>query len=89
MNIALTGGSGFIGSVIAKHVAKQWHSVAALVRETSRRDRIKKYVSKFIRGSHDESNAAAALPENSDVATTNAAITGSFDSSLAKALDLF
>ena len=57
MNIALTGASGFIGSVIAKHAANHGYSVTALVRETSKREHIEPYVSRFVTGTHNNLEA--------------------------------
>lgn len=83
MNIALTGASGFIGSVIAKHATEHGHSVTALVRDSSRRDHIEPYVSKFVVGTHDDSNAVAQLLEGVDVVIHN-----SFDWGALKSGDL-
>jgi len=83
MNIALTGASGFIGSVIAKHAAEHGHSVAALVRESSRRDHIELYVSKFVTGTHDDPSAVEQLLEGADIVIHN-----SFDWEALKSGDL-
>ena len=83
MNIALTGASGFIGSVIAKHAANHGYSVTALVRETSRREHIEPYVSTFITGTHDDSHARKILLEGADIVIHN-----SFDWSALKSRDL-
>ena len=83
MNIALTGASGFIGSVIAKHATEHGHSVAALVRESSRRDHIELYVSKFVTGTHDDPSAVEQLLEGADIVIHN-----SFDWEALKSGDL-
>ncbi len=71
MNVAITGASGFIGSVIAKHACEQGHTVAALVRETSNRSHIEKYVNEFVTGTHDDTTAISTLIENVDVVIHN------------------
>ncbi len=50
MKVALTGGSGFIGSYIARTLHAAGHEVRALVRETSRRDQIEPFVAEFVVG---------------------------------------
>jgi nucleoside-diphosphate-sugar epimerase len=52
MNIALTGISGFIGSVIARQLHEAGHHVTGLVRATSRRDHIEPFVNRFVVGDH-------------------------------------
>ena len=71
MKVALTGASGFIGSVIAKHLSEQGHSVTALVRQTSNRSHIEQYVSQFITGNHDDIESTAALIDDADVVIHN------------------
>lgn len=56
MRVALTGVSGFIGSVIARHVQQAGHSVTGLVRPASRRDHVESYVDRFVVG--DQSDPA-------------------------------
>ncbi|MDP6601258.1 MAG: NAD(P)-dependent oxidoreductase [Phycisphaerales bacterium] len=74
MRIALTGASGFIGSVVAKHAAAAGHEVTALVRPTSRSDHITDVVSRFVEGTHDDPIAIASLLDAAD-----AVIHDSFD----------
>ena len=83
MNIALTGASGFIGSVIAKYAVEHGHSVTALVRETSKREHIEPYVSTFITGTHDDAQARKILIEGADIVIHN-----SFDWDALKSGDL-
>ena len=83
MHIALTGASGFIGSVIAKHAAKHGHTVAALVRESSNRKHIEQYVDEFIVGSHEEQGPQCELLDRADVVIHN-----SFDWDALKSGDL-
>lgn len=71
MHIALTGASGFIGSTIAKFAAQQGYTVTALVRETSNREHIEQYVSKFVIGTHDDNEAITPLIEDADVVIHN------------------
>jgi nucleoside-diphosphate-sugar epimerase len=57
MRIALTGVSGFIGSVTARHLHEGGHSITGLVRATprpSRRDHVQPFVDRFVAGRHDE-----------------------------------
>lgn len=54
MHVALTGASGFIGSRIAHSLHENGHTVAALVRQTSRREHIEPVVSRFIVGALDD-----------------------------------
>jgi dTDP-glucose 4,6-dehydratase len=67
MHIALTGSSGFIGSFIAKKAHEHGHSITALVRESSRRDHIESYISKFVVGTHDDKSAVNQLLDDADV----------------------
>jgi nucleoside-diphosphate-sugar epimerase len=54
MRIALTGVSGFIGSVTARHLHAAGHSITGLVRETSRRDHIQPFVDRFVTGDQSD-----------------------------------
>ena len=40
MKIAITGGTGFLGSALARHFAARGDEVRLIIRSTSRRDRI-------------------------------------------------
>lgn len=66
MHVALTGASGFIGSVTARHLAEAGHEVSALVRETSRRDHIEPFVSRFVVGNQDDRDAWDELLDPAD-----------------------
>jgi nucleoside-diphosphate-sugar epimerase len=50
MRIALTGVSGFIGSVIAKRLVANGHQVTGLIRRSSRRDHIEPVIDRFVFG---------------------------------------
>jgi len=56
MRIALTGVSGFIGSIAAQHLRQAGHLITGLVRKTSRRDHVEKFVDRFVVG--DQSDEA-------------------------------
>ena len=71
MKIALTGASGFIGSVICRHAAEAGHEVTALVRETSRRDHIEAHVARFVTGDHADESAWPALLDGVDAVIHN------------------
>src|SRR6056297_3576782 len=71
MHIALTGASGFIGSAIARHLHEHGHTVAALVRETSRRDHIEPFVDRFVVGNQDDESAWPDLLEGADAVIHN------------------
>lgn len=66
MRIALTGASGFIGSVTARRLHEAGHTVAALVRTTSRRDHIEPYVSTFVVGEQSDESAWPKLLDGAD-----------------------
>jgi nucleoside-diphosphate-sugar epimerase len=63
MHVALTGVSGFIGSVIARHLRGAGHSVTALVRPSSRRDHVEPYVDRFVVGDQADPDAWEGLLE--------------------------
>lgn len=66
MHIALTGASGFIGSVIARALHRAGHSITALVRSTSRRDHIAPCVKRFVTGEQDDESCWPALLEGAN-----------------------
>jgi nucleoside-diphosphate-sugar epimerase len=61
MRVALTGVSGFIGSVIARHLRRAGHSVAGLVRPTSLRAHVEPHVDRFVVGDQADPEAWADL----------------------------
>ncbi len=71
MHVALTGASGFIGSSIARRLADAGHSIAALVRRSSRTDHIKPYVARFVRGEQDDPSCWSELLEAADCVIHN------------------
>ncbi len=73
MRIALTGVSGFIGSVTARHLVEAGHTVTGLVRETSRRDHVEPFVDRFIVGDHADDTCWVALLDGADCVIHNSA----------------
>ncbi|HWB20144.1 MAG TPA: NAD(P)-dependent oxidoreductase [Phycisphaerales bacterium] len=67
MRIALTGASGFIGSVIARRAHAADHQVTALVRPTSRMDHIRPFVDRFVTGQQDDESAWPEFLQDADV----------------------
>ncbi len=72
MRVALTGASGFLGSVIARRLHQDGHAITALVRPTSRRDHIEASVDRFVEGEQDDENAWPALLDGADCVIHNA-----------------
>lgn len=66
MHVALTGISGFIGSVLARRLVEQGHTVTGLVRATSRRDHIEPLARRLVVGEQDDESAWPALLEGAD-----------------------
>ncbi|MGI9014093.1 MAG: NAD-dependent epimerase/dehydratase family protein [Phycisphaerales bacterium] len=71
MRIALTGASGFIGSVVATTLHEAGHHVTGLVRETSRRDHIERVIERFVVGEQADESCWPALLEGNDVVVMN------------------
>lgn len=71
MHIALTGVSGFIGSTIARHLHAAGHTVAGLVRATSRREHIEPYVERFIVGDQADRSCWPRLLDCADCVIHN------------------
>jgi len=69
--VALTGVSGFIGSVIARALVRNGHTVTGLVRETSRRDHVEDVVDRFVVGSQDDRSAWSGLLEDAEAVIHN------------------
>src|SRR6185369_1020186 len=73
MLVALTGASGFIGSYTVAALHRAGHEVRALVRPTSRRDHIEKFVAKFVEGDAADPQVMAALVAGAEVVIHEAA----------------
>lgn len=71
MHVALTGASGFIGSVIARHLREAGHTVTGLVRASSRRDHVEPYVERFVVGDQADERIWPDLMEGSDCVIHN------------------
>ena len=54
MHVALTGASGFIGSTIARHLQEAGHTVAGLLRSSSRRDHVEPHLQRLVIGDQAE-----------------------------------
>jgi dihydroflavonol-4-reductase len=73
MLVALTGATGFIGSRTAEALVRQGHEVRALVRPTSRRERVERFVSEWREGDFYDPQAQAGLVAGVDAVIHNAA----------------
>jgi nucleoside-diphosphate-sugar epimerase len=73
MLVAITGASGFIGSYTVAALHRAGHEVRALVRPTSRRDHIEKFVAQFIEGDAADPQAMAGLVAGAQVVIHDAA----------------
>lgn len=71
MHIALTGASGFIGSVTARRAHEAGHTITALVRESSRREHIEPFVERFVVGTHDDQSTWPTLLDGADAIVHN------------------
>lgn len=71
MRVALTGVSGFLGSVIARHLFEAGHEITGLVRQSSRRDHIEQFVDRFVVGAHDDRGCWPALLMGADCVIHN------------------
>lgn len=72
MRIALTGASGFIGSVFARRAAAHGHEVVAQVRRTSRRDHLEDVVSRFVEGDQADASVWPDLLDGVDAVVASA-----------------
>ena len=67
MRIAMTGCSGFIGSVAAEHLTKAGHQVTGLLRSTSRRDHVTPHLDRCVDGSMSDRDVFEELLDGADV----------------------
>src|SRR5690242_6838219 len=73
MLVAITGASGFIGSVAVVALHKAGHEVRALFRRTSRRDHIQPFVSQWTEGDIADPQSLAGLVAGVDAVIHDAA----------------
>ncbi len=66
MRVAVTGVSGFIGSVVARHLLASGHAVTGLVRPTSRRTHIEDVVDRFVVGDQHDPSCWDSLLDGAD-----------------------
>ena len=71
MRVALTGASGFIGSYTARTLHEAGHEVTALVRETSRRDHIAPFITRFVTGTQDDESVWPELLDGAECVIHN------------------
>jgi nucleoside-diphosphate-sugar epimerase len=73
MLVAITGGSGFIGSYTVRALRGAGHEVRALVRPTSRRDHIAEFIAEWTEGDVADPQVQAALVAGADAVIHDAA----------------
>jgi len=66
MRVAVTGVSGFIGSVLARTLHERGHAVTGLVRGTRRRDHVEPFVDRFVVGDQADREAWPELLDGAD-----------------------
>ena len=71
MLVSLTGASGFIGSYTAGSLHGAGHRVRALVRDSSRRDHIERFVAEWVVGTQNDPKSVDALVRGADVVIHN------------------
>lgn len=71
MRVALTGVSGFIGSVVSRHLVEGGHTVTGLVRANSRRDHIRAYVDRFVVGDQADARVWGELLDGAECVIHN------------------
>ena len=71
MHVALTGASGFIGSVIARHLREAGHTVTGLVRSSSRTDHVAGYLDHVVVADQADESAWPGLLDGADAVIHN------------------
>lgn len=71
MRIALTGISGFIGSIAARQLHKNGHQITGFVRTTSRRDHVEPYTDRFVIGEQSDDSCWEELLDGADCLVHN------------------
>jgi nucleoside-diphosphate-sugar epimerase len=83
MNILITGGTGFIGRYLLKHLTEQGHFCRCLVRKNSNIDLIKKFSNiEFFYGDISHKESLTNICKGIDIVINSAGILGKWDSNI-------